>query len=153
MPEPTTTRTQEWQRISLKLIVEGLYEKTVLKDPELQFISLTYDRTNEEINSLCNLIKLHAISVIENMIKKNNERLNIHDKIKALIKLYSAIILLISIPTITEVDSQSIQRIIDSSLNKITEIKIKISRRLPETDTEVIKLYNIFNMFTEIVNE
>ena len=27
MPEPTTTRTQEWQRISLKLIVEGLYEK------------------------------------------------------------------------------------------------------------------------------
>ena len=84
------------------------------------------------------------------MIKKNDERLNIHDKIKALIKLYSAIILLISIPTITEVDSQSIQRIIDSSLNKITEIKIKISRRLPETDPEVIKLYN---MFTEIVNE
>lgn len=151
MPEPTTTRTQEWQRISLKLIVEGLYEKTTRE--ELQFISLTYDRTNEEINSLCNLIKLHAISVIENMIKKNDERLNIHDKIKALIKLYSAIILLISIPTITEVDSQSIQRIIDSSLNKITEIKIKISRRLPETDPEVIKLYNIFNMFTEIVNE
>ena len=27
MPEPTTTRIQEWQRISLKLIVEGLYEK------------------------------------------------------------------------------------------------------------------------------
>ena len=151
MPEPTTTRTQEWQRISLKLIVEGLYEKTTRE--ELQFISLTYDRTNEEINSLCNLIKLHAISVIENMIKKNDERLNIHDKIKALIKLYSAIILLISIPTITEVDSQSIQRIIDSSSNKITEIKIKISRRLPETDPEVIKLYNIFNMFTEIVNE
>lgn len=151
MPEPTTTRTQEWQRISSKLIVEGLYEKTTRE--ELQFISLTYDRTNEEINSLCNLIKLHAISVIENMIKKNDERLNIHDKIKALIKLYSAIILLISIPTITEVDSQSIQRIIDSSSNKITEIKIKISRRLSESDPEVIKLYNIFNMFTEIVNE
>ena len=151
MPEPTTTRLQEWQRISLKLIVEGLYEKTTRE--ELQFISLTYNRTNEEINSLCNLIKLHAISVIENMIKKNDERLNIHDKIKALIKLYSAIILLISIPTITEVDSQIIQRIIDSSLNKIAEIKIKISRRLPETDPEVIKLYDIFNMFTEIVNE
>ena len=151
MPEPTTTRTQEWQRISSKLIVEGLYEKTTRE--ELQFISLTYDRTNEEINSLCNLIKLHAISVIENMINKNDERLNIHDKIKALIKLYSAIILLISIPTITEVDSQIIQRIIDSSLNKIAEIKIKISRRLPETDPEVIQLYNIFNMFTEIVNE
>jgi hypothetical protein len=151
MPEPTTTRLQEWQRISLKLIVEGLYEKTTRE--ELQFISLTYNRTNEEINSLCNLIKLHAISVIENMINKNDERLNIHDKIKALIKLYSAIILLISIPTITEVDSQIIQRIIDSSLNKIAEIKIKISRRLPETDPEVIKLYDIFNMFTEIVNE
>jgi hypothetical protein len=151
MPEPTTTRLQEWQRISLKLIVEGLYEKTTRE--ELQFINLTYNRTNEEINSLCNLIKLHAISVIENMIKKNDERLNIHDKIKALIKLYSAIILLISIPTITEVDSQIIQRIIDSSLNKIAEIKIKISRRLPETDPEVIQLYNIFNMFTEIVNE
>jgi hypothetical protein len=151
MPEPTTTRLQEWQRISLKLIVEGLYEKTTRE--ELQFISLTYNRTNEEINSLCNLIKLHAISVIENMINKNDERLNIHDKIKALIKLYSAIILLISIPTITEVDSQTIQRIINSSLNKIPEIKIKISRRLPETDPEVIQLYNIFNMFTEIVNE
>jgi hypothetical protein len=151
MPEPTTTRLQEWQRISLKLIVEGLYEKTTRE--ELQFINLTYNRTNEEINSLCNLIKLHAISVIENMIKKNDKRLNIHDKIKALIKLYSAIILLISIPTITEVDSQIIQRIIDSSLNKIAEIKIKISRRLPETDPEVIKLYDIFNMFTEIVNE
>lgn len=151
MPEPTTTRLQEWQRISLKLIVEGLYEKTTRE--ELQFINLTYNRTNEEINSLCNLIKLHAISVIENMINKNDERLNIHDKIKALIKLYSAIILLISIPTITEVDSQTIQRIINSSLNKIPEIKIKISRRLPETDPEVIQLYNIFNMFTEIVNE
>jgi hypothetical protein len=151
MPEPTTTRLQEWQRISLKLIVEGLYEKTTRE--ELQFISLTYNRTNEEINSLCNLIKLHAISVIENMINKNNERLNIHDKIKALIKLYSAIILLISIPTITEVDSQSIQRIIDSSLNKIAEIKIKISRRLPETEPDVIQLYNIFDMFIEIVNE
>jgi hypothetical protein len=151
MPEPTTTRLQEWRRISLKLIVEGLYEKTTRE--ELQFISLTYNRTNEEINSLCNLIKLHAISVIENMINKNDERLNIHNKIKALIKLYSAIILLISIPTITEVDSQIIQRIIDSSLNKIAEIKIKISRRLPETDPDVIQLYNIFNMFIEIVNE
>jgi hypothetical protein len=150
MPEPTTTRLQEWQRISLKLIVEGLYEKTTRE--ELQFIRLTYNRTNEEINSLCNLIKLHAISIIENMINKN-ERLNIHDRIKALIKLYSAIILLISILTITDVDSQTIQRIINSSLNKIPEIKLKISRRLPESEPEVIQLYNIFDMFIEIVYE
>jgi hypothetical protein len=151
MPEPTITRTQEWQRISLKLIVEGSYEK--ITRAELKFITLTYDRTNEEINSLFNLIKLHAISVIENMINKNDERLNIYNRIKALIKLYSAIILLISMPTITDVDSQSIQRIINSSLNKIPEIKLKISRRLSESDPEVMQLYNIFDMFIDIAHE
>ena len=152
MPEPTTTRLQEWQRISLKLVVKGLYEKTTRE--ELQFISLTYNRTNEEINSLCNLIKLHTFLVIENMIKKNDKRLNIHDRIEVLIKLYSAITILISISFVMEIGSyESIQRVINSSLNKIPKIKIKISRHLPETEPEVIRLYNIFNMFTEIVNE
>jgi len=152
MPEPTTTRLQEWQRISLKLVVKGLYEKTTRE--ELQFISLTYNRTNEEINSLCNLIKLHTFLVIENMIKKNDERLNIHDRIEVLIKLYSAITILISISFVMEIGSyESIQRVINSSLNKIPKIKIKIARHLPETEPEVIRLYNIFNMFTEIVNE
>jgi len=152
MPEPTTTRLQEWQRISLKLVVKGLYEKTTRE--ELQFISLTYNRTNEEINSLCNLIKLHTFLVIENMIKKNDKRLNIHDRIEVLIKLYSAITILISISFAMEIESyESIQRVINSSLNKIPKIKIKISRHLPETEPEVIRLYNIFNMFTEIVNE
>jgi hypothetical protein len=152
MPEPTTTRLQEWQRISLKLVVKGLYEKTTRE--ELQFISLTYNRTNEEINSLCNLIKLHTFLVIENMIKKNDKRLNIHDRIEVLIKLYSAITILISISFAMEIESyESIQRVINSLLNKIPKIKIKISRHLPETEPEVIRLYNIFNMFTEIVNE
>lgn len=150
MPEPTTTRTQEWQRIALKILRDDSYEIT---RAELKFITSTYDRTNTVIYITSNTIKLNTISVIENMIKKNDERLNIYDRINVLIKLYLSIILLITIATITDIDSQSIQRIIDSSLNKIPEIKIKISRRLPETEPEVIKLYNIFNMFTEIVNE
>lgn len=150
MPEPTTTRTQEWQRIALKILRDDSYEIT---RAELKFITSTYDRTNTVIYITCNTIKLNTISVIENMIKKNDERLNIHNRINVLIKLYLSIILLITIATITDIDSQAIQRLINSSLDKIPEIKIKISRHLPETDTEVIRLYNIFNMFTEIVNE
>ena len=150
MPEPTTTRTQEWQLIALKILRDDSYEIT---RAELKFITSTYDRTNTVIYITCNAIKLNTISVIENMIKKNDERLNIHDRINVLIKLYLSIILLITIASITDIDSQTIQRLINSSLDKIPEIKIKISRHLPETDTEVIRLYNIFNMFTEIVNE
>lgn len=150
MPEPTRTITQEWQRIALKILRDDSYEIT---RAELKFITSTYDRTNTVIYITCNTIKLNTISVIENMIKKNDERLNIHDRINVLIKLYLSIILLITIATITDIDSQSIQRLIDSSLDKIPEIKIKISRHLPETNPQVIRLYNIFNMFTEIVDE
>lgn len=150
MPEPTRTITQEWQRIALKILRDDSYEIT---RAELKFITSTYDRTNTVIYITCNTIKLNTISVIENMIKKNDKRLNIHDRINVLIKLYLSIILLITIATITDIDSQAIQRLINSSLDKIPEIKMKISRHLPETDTEVIRLYNIFNMFTEIVNE
>jgi hypothetical protein len=149
MPEPTTTITQEWQRISLKILREGSYEK--ITRAELKFITSTYDRTNTLIYIACNTIKLNTISVIENMINKNDERLNIHDRIDVLIKLYLSIILLITIATITDIDSQIIQRLINSSLNKIPEIKLKISRHLLESDPEVIQLYNIFDMFMDII--
>lgn len=149
MPEPTRTITQEWQHIALKILRDDSYEIT---RAELKFITSTYDRTNTVIYITCNTIKLNTISVIENMIKKNDERLNIHNRINVLIKLYLSIILLITIATITDIDSQSIQRLINSSLDKIPEIKIKISRHLPETNPQVIRLYNIFNMFTEIVD-
>lgn len=150
MPEPRATITQEWQRIALKILRDDSYEIT---RAELKFITSTYDRTNTVIYITCNTIKLNTISVIENMIKKNDERLNIHDRINVLIKLYLSIILLITIATITDIDSQAIQRLINSSLDKIPEIKIKISHHLPETDPEVIRLYNMFDMFTKIANE
>lgn len=151
MPEPTITIFQEWTRIASKLINEDLYEK--ITKEELKFISSTYDRTNDQIYPLCNLIKLHTFSVTENMINKNNERLNMNDRIEVLIKLYSAITVLISIGFIMDMESYaSIRQVINVSVNKISEIKIIVASRLPETNPNVIRLYNVFDRFIEIVN-
>lgn len=152
MPEPTITRLQELERISLKLIREELYEKITRE--EIRFITSTYDRTNQQIYSLCSLIKLHTFSVIENMINKNNERLNINDRIEVIIKLYSAITVLTSIGFVIDVESSElIRKVVNISANNIPELRISVTNRLSETDPNVIRLYEVFDRFTKIVNE
>jgi hypothetical protein len=152
MPEPTTTRLQEWERITLKIVREGFYEKITTK--EIRFIKLTYDRNNELIVSYCNAIQSDSFEVIQDMIKKNNETLSMIDKICTLIKLYSASMVWISIAEIINVRShEERQRFINISINKISEIKNTIRNRLLETNPNVIELYNIFEKFYEVINE
>lgn len=151
MPEPTTTILQEWERIALELISEGSYDKITRE--ELEFISSRYDRTNGQIYSLCELIKLHSFTIIENMLKKNNEILNINDRIEVIIKLYSAITILITIGFIMDLESyEFIQKVINISANEIPELKIFVVSHLSETDPNVIRMYNVFDRFIEIAN-
>jgi hypothetical protein len=149
MPEPTTTRLQEWNRISLKIVCECSYEKITRE--EIKFIQLTYDRTNEQIHSWCHTIQTHTFEVMQDMIKKNdNKRLNINERIDILIKLYSAIIVWIPIAILMNIGTcETRQRLINISANKILELKIAISCHLPETNPEVIRLYDIFDRFNQ----
>ena len=88
------------------------------------------------------------------MIKKNDESSNIIDKICSIIKLYSASIVWIPIADITNVDlREERQKFINTSINKIPEIKNNIHNRFLETNPNVIELYDIFDKFYEVVNE
>lgn len=150
MPEPMTTTLQEWERISLKILVEKSYEEITIK--EIQFITLTYRKRDKAIHSKCNSIEMNLYDVMQKMISKNNETLNINDKVDILSKLYSAITTWIPIAIIMNVGTyESRQRFINVSLNKILELKIIISHHLPETNIKVMRLYNIFDRLIEMM--
>jgi hypothetical protein len=156
MPEPTTTKLQEWERITSKLLDKNTDYYEYITRNEINLITSLYDENDEMITSIMHQINIYLLDVIDKMMRHYyyNKRLNIYDKIEAVIKLYLAIeVWLQIIRGINSDSNESLQKIIDFSLDKIPYIKKKIRRYLPITNVKVIRLYEIFDKFIKFVSE